>query len=104
MADTATPANTGKSKGALLAKAASFTKNILGTGPAAPQTVKVPQAVSEIHVSPDDVIPAGTILTEEVIKLADLSDEALESLTLGGHVKLVEVYAMALPDADEAEG
>lgn len=77
----------------LASKAATITKNILGLGPDAPQTVKVPQAVSEIHVSGDDMIPPGAVLTDELIALADLSEVDLGKLLDGGHIKLIDVYA-----------
>lgn len=82
--------------------AAAVTKNLLGVGAEAPKTVQMPQAVAELHVSPDDVIPAGAMITEEVAELAGLGDDDIERLIDQGHVKLVEVYASAF--ASDAAG
>ena len=96
MGDTAnTPAAkpTTSKKASLAATAASVTKNILGRSTAAPEMVLMPQAVSEIHVSPTDVIPAGTIITEDVALEAGFEEGDLDDLEAAGHVKMIEVYA-----------
>ncbi|WP_174291015.1 hypothetical protein [Sphingomonas bacterium] len=93
MADNDSKTTAAKTKTSLASTAASITKNILGVGPDAPKTVKVPQAVSEIHVSPEDMIPPGAVLTEELIALADLTDDDIDALLAAGHVKMIDVYA-----------
>lgn len=93
-----TTEKTTKSK--LAAATAAITKTILGAGAEKPKTVLVAQAVSEIHVSPDEVIAAGTLITDKIASIAGLDDDDLITLELGGHVKLVEVYAMAVGATD----
>jgi hypothetical protein len=83
-------------KASLAATAAAVTKNILGRSTAAPKMVKMPQAVSEIHVSPDDVIPAGTIITEDLMLEAGFDDTDIDNLEAAGHVTIIEVYAAEL--------
>lgn len=103
MGDTATTSakKLTTKKSTLAATAARVTKNIIGAVLDRPATVQLPQAVSEIHVSPDDVIPAGTIITEEIAIEAGLEEDDIEDLILGGHVALVEVYAMAVASAGD---
>lgn len=84
-------------KSKLAAATAAITKNILGADVAKPATVMLPQAVSEIHVSPDDVIPANTVITDDIADLAGLDEEAIADLVDGGHVKMIEVYTTSLP-------
>lgn len=106
MGDTATttakkPTTTKKTS--LAAKAALVTKNIIGAVLDRPSTVRLPQAVAEIHVSPEDVIPAGTILTEEIAIEAGLDEDDIAILEEAGHIKYVEVYAMAVAGADASD-
>jgi len=99
MGDTAnTPAAkpTTSKKATLAATAASVTKNILGRSASAPEMVVMPQAVSEIHVSPDDVIPAGTIITDDIVIEAGFEDGDIAALEAAGHVKMIEVYAASV--------
>lgn len=84
-----------------LAKAvASLKKTAIGADLAKPKTIRMPAAVSEIHVSADELIPPGTIITDEIAELAELDADTLDALEEGGHVKFVEVYATALPGTD----
>jgi hypothetical protein len=103
MDDTAnTPAKKAATKKSTLAATATMvTKNIIGAVLNRPATVELPQAVAEIHVSPEDVIPAGTIITDEIAIEAGLDEDDLAALESAGHVKFVEVYAMAVA-GDEA--
>jgi len=105
MGDTAT--TTAKKpttkKTSLAAKAALVTKNIIGAVLDRPSTVQLPQAVAEIHVSPADVIPAGTIITDEIAIEAGLDEDELATLEEAGHIKYVEVYAMAVANADASD-
>ena len=93
-------------KPSLAASAASVTKKLLGAVVEQPRTVELPKAVAEIHVSPEDVIPAGTVITPEIADQAGLDDDDIETLIEDGHVTLVEVYAMAAAEkaADEPQG
>lgn len=86
-------------KSRIAAAAAKITKNILGADIAKPATVRMPQAVSEIHVSPEDLIPAGAIITDELAELAGLEVGDLDDLEAGGHVKFIEVYAAPVAEA-----
>lgn len=83
-------------KSKLAAATAAITKNILGADVAKPATRMLPQAVSEIHVSPDDVIPANTVITEEIAELAGFDEDDIDNLVEAGHVKMIEVYTTAL--------
>lgn len=89
---------TNKTKSKLAAGIAAITKNVLGADLAKPATVQMPKAIAEIHVSPDDVIPAGTLITPEIAELAELSDEDIDALEKAGHVTMTEVYAAALTE------
>lgn len=80
-----------------LAAAIAATKTILGGGAEAPHTVSMPRAAAELHVAPDTIIPAGTVITDEIAYLADLDEEDLARLEKAGHVVYVEVYASAVP-------
>lgn len=88
-----------------LQRALALTKNIIIGGAQAPQTVKMPKAVHELHVSPDDVVPAGTIITYEIAQLAGLDDETLGDLLETGAIVLVDVYSSAgVGVENDAEG
>lgn len=101
MTETSTPNRRGGGKKATLAATArAVTKNIIGAIVDKPATMKLPQAVSEIHVSPEDVIPAGTIITEAIALEAGLDEEDIDDLIAGGHATVVEVYAMAAAAAE----
>lgn len=80
-------------KPSLATIAAAITKNILGAELAKPKMVQLPRAVAEIHVSPDDVIPAGTVITNEIAELAGFGEDDIKSLEDGGYIDFVEVYA-----------
>ena len=84
----------------LAAALASMKKTVLGADLARPATVKMPQAVSEVHLSPTEMIPAGTIITDEIAELAGLDDDTIAGLEDGGHVKYVEVFAIAATPTD----
>lgn len=87
-------------KSSLAASAAAVTKNIIGAVLDKPATVLLPQATSEIHVSPEDMIPAGTIITDEIATQAGLDDDDIADLMDAGHVREVEVYATAAAPTD----
>ncbi|WP_267433788.1 hypothetical protein [Sphingomonas sp. GM_Shp_1] len=97
-----TKAARGAAKPSLATIATAITKNILGAELAKPKTVKLPRAVAEIHVSPDDVIPAGTVITDEIAELAGLDSDGIDALEAGGYVDFVEVYAQ-LGDVEDAD-
>jgi hypothetical protein len=93
MGDTAsTPRKPATEKAGLAATAASVTKKILGASAEKPSTVLMPRAVAELHVSTDEIIPAGTIITEELAIEAGLDEDDLADLEDAGHVTLVEVH------------
>lgn len=98
MTQTTPTSRRSSKKASLAATAAAVTKNILGATLAKPTTTEMPQAISEIHVSPEDVIPAGTVITREIAEQAGLDEDDVLDLIDGGHVKIVEVYAMAATD------
>jgi len=95
-----------KRKSSLAASAAAVTKKLLGAVVEQPRLVELPKAVAEIHVSPEDVIPAGTVITREIAIEAGLDADDIEALIEDGHVTLVEVYAIAAAEepADEPQG
>lgn len=90
MTETTTGGRPSK-KATLAATAAKVTKTILGAVQAAPETRKMPQTVAEIHVSPSEMIPAGTVLTDDLLIEAGIDDEDVADLIDQGHVKLVDV-------------
>ncbi len=102
MTQNATPSRRQAKKSSLAASAAAVTKKIIGAVLDKPETVKLPQAVSEIHVSRDEIIPAGTIITDEIAVEAGLDEDELADLEDAGHIKMVDVYAMAAAPAAEA--
>ncbi len=89
----------GKSK--LATAAGAIKRSLIGATAAAPKMVQMPQAVHEIHVSPDEFIPAGTVITDEIADLAGLDDEEIGRLEESGAIKMVDVYAAALEPAAE---
>lgn len=103
MADTTAKSARSAAKSSLATIAAAITKNILGAELAKPAMIKVPRAVAEIHVSPNDVIPAGTVITDKIAEIAGLDAEAIDDLEDQGFVDFVEVYAQAVAD-DSAQG
>lgn len=102
MTQNATPGRRQARKSSLAASAAAVTKKIIGAVLDKPETVKLPQAVSEIHVSRDEIIPAGTVITDDIAVEAGLDEDEIDDLIEAGHVKLVEVYAMAVAPTAEA--
>ena len=89
---TARPARSA-TKSKLAAAVASVTKNILGADMAKPETVLLPKAIAELHVSPEDVIAAGTVITDEIAALAGFDEDQIADLEDAGHVVMVEVFA-----------
>jgi len=80
----------------LAAAVTSATKRILGSDLPTPQMVKMPKAVHEIHVSKEDKIPAGTVITDEIAELAGFDDSTLDALLANGAIVLVEVLSSAV--------
>ena len=103
MAETTAKAARNAEKSSLATIAAAITKNILGAELAKPAMIKVPRAVAEIHVSRDDVIPAGTVITDKIAEIAGLDTKAIDDLEDQGFVDFVEVYAQAVAE-DAAQG
>lgn len=87
----------------LQAALATMKKTVIGASLARPATVKMPMATSEIHVSPTELVPAGTIITDEIADLAGFDQDTLDGLETSGHVKYVEVYSTEQP-ATETQG
>lgn len=88
-------------KSRIAATAASVTRRILGSSIAQPQMVKMPKAKHQLHVSKTDYIPAGTILTDELLDLANIDEATLGKLTETGAIVMVDVLASAVePDAE----
>lgn len=90
---TTAPKKRAAPKSKLAAAVATVTKNILGADMAKPATVMLPKAVAELHVSPEDVIAAGTVITDEIAELAGLDEDDIADLEDAGHVVMVEVFA-----------
>jgi len=72
------------------------TRNPPAAAPAkttAPKAVKMHRAVHDLRTGPkpENMIEAGTIITDEVADEHKLNDKALEQLTDSGAVDLVEV-------------
>lgn len=86
-----------KKPSTLAAKAAAVTKTILGADLAKPEVVQMPKAIHEIHVSIDEVIPAGIVITDEIAELAGLSEDDVADLAEKGAIVMVDVLAAALP-------
>jgi hypothetical protein len=72
------------------------------TAAAAPTMVEMAQTVAEIHTSPEEFIPAGTLLTPEILEAAGLDEDDVDDLVSKGHAKLVKVYAPAEAEAAAA--
>jgi hypothetical protein len=89
-------------KSKLAATAAAVTQRILGSKLAQPAMVKMPKARHQIHVTPTDIIPAGTVLTSELLELAEIDQDTLDALARTGAVVMIEVLASAIA-ADESE-
>lgn len=102
MASANTKSARAATKPSLATIAAAITKNILGSELAKPKMVQLPRAVAEIHVSPDAVIPAGTVITDEIAELAGFEEDDIKSLEAGGYIDFVEVYAQ-LGDVDDTD-
>ena len=56
----------------------------------------MPKAVHKLHVTPTEVIPAGTILTPELSELAGIDQDTLDTLAENGAVVMIEVFASAV--------
>jgi hypothetical protein len=86
-----------------LMAAISAAKTAITAVIAAPAMVEMAETTSEVHTSPDEFIPAGTLLTPEILELADLDQDTVDDLVERGHAKLVKVYAAAVTEPAPAE-
>lgn len=80
----------------------SALKKLLTRASADQTKVELPRAVHEIRVSadPEDIIPAGTVITEEIAVAAGFEDGTIAELEAKGAIDFVEVFAQA-PAGDE---